>query len=356
MINGDYRFGFNGKENDGDWTGSDTRHIQDYGFRLYNPAIAKFLSVDPLAPDYPYFTPYQFAGNNPVRCVDLDGLEGLDKVKTMQGKSGQWYVHLNLNARKTTELTIYNKRGFRLDPNTRAYASIERGLNSQGWQYNGEQMYKSGTMFGNQDGYQTSGGIYGGKREVAIIVPVDVSDINTIYTPQVAPIRVGTVLLSVNLNLPEETIQPINWPAPSPAPSPTPSPTPLVSGSLGRNTYKTYGRAKYDVRKKMTTFQIRNDIEATTKSSIGALNNTLSTISGANGGITNDEVNTVNIYFDRDEDLDDYGERLKSTFESAYPEATVKTSVNSSRVRSAKSYNKNKVVIGYDIKYQDKAR
>jgi hypothetical protein len=38
-----YRYGFNGKENDKEWgTASLT---QDYGFRLYNPAIAKFLSV-----------------------------------------------------------------------------------------------------------------------------------------------------------------------------------------------------------------------------------------------------------------------------------------------------------------------
>lgn len=68
---GDYRYGFNGKENDQDWG----KLIQDYGFRLYNPAIAKFLSVDPLAPEYPELTPYQFASNTPIEAVDWDGLE-----------------------------------------------------------------------------------------------------------------------------------------------------------------------------------------------------------------------------------------------------------------------------------------
>ncbi|MEL6658351.1 MAG: hypothetical protein AAFP77_22985 [Bacteroidota bacterium] len=29
----------------------------------------------PLAPDYPWYTPYQFAGNKPITFVDLDGLE-----------------------------------------------------------------------------------------------------------------------------------------------------------------------------------------------------------------------------------------------------------------------------------------
>ncbi len=58
----------------GDW--GDGRHY-DYGFRIYNPAIGKFLSVDPLTKDYPWYTPYQFAGNKPIWAIDLDGLEEL---------------------------------------------------------------------------------------------------------------------------------------------------------------------------------------------------------------------------------------------------------------------------------------
>ena len=67
-----YRFGFNGKENDKSFG---NQLIQDYGFRLYNPAIAKFLSVDPLAPEYPELTTYQFASNSPIANIDRDGLE-----------------------------------------------------------------------------------------------------------------------------------------------------------------------------------------------------------------------------------------------------------------------------------------
>ncbi len=69
------RYGFNGKERDTDneW-GNSTAY--DYGFRIYDPAIAKFLSVDPLAKKFPMLTPYQFASNSPIWMVDLDGLEG----------------------------------------------------------------------------------------------------------------------------------------------------------------------------------------------------------------------------------------------------------------------------------------
>ncbi|MEN7549991.1 RHS repeat-associated core domain-containing protein [Rapidithrix thailandica] len=68
-----YRYGFNGKENDKDF--GNQHLIQDYGFRLYNPEIGKFLSVDPLTKSFPMLTPYQFASNTPIMAIDLDGLE-----------------------------------------------------------------------------------------------------------------------------------------------------------------------------------------------------------------------------------------------------------------------------------------
>ena len=69
-----YRYGFNGKELDPEGMGGGLT-TYDYGFRIYNPAIAKFLSVDPLTASYPWYTPYQFAGNKPIWCIDIDGLE-----------------------------------------------------------------------------------------------------------------------------------------------------------------------------------------------------------------------------------------------------------------------------------------
>ena len=70
---GSYRYGFNGKENDNEVKG-DGNQI-DYGWRVYDPRIGKFLSVDPLQSTYPELTPYQFAGNTPIQAVDLDGRE-----------------------------------------------------------------------------------------------------------------------------------------------------------------------------------------------------------------------------------------------------------------------------------------
>lgn len=36
---------------------------------------SKFPSVDPIAKDFPWYSPYQFGGNDVIRSVDLDGLE-----------------------------------------------------------------------------------------------------------------------------------------------------------------------------------------------------------------------------------------------------------------------------------------
>jgi len=73
---GAYRYGFNGKEHDTENTWGGTSY--DYGFRIYNPKYARFLSVDPLTNGYPWYTPYQFAGNKPIIALDLDGLEEID--------------------------------------------------------------------------------------------------------------------------------------------------------------------------------------------------------------------------------------------------------------------------------------
>ncbi|MBS1636578.1 MAG: hypothetical protein JST26_11735 [Bacteroidetes bacterium] len=69
-----YRYGFNGKENDNEVVGTG-EGTQDYGMRIYNPSLGKFLSVDPLTKSYPMLTPYQFASNTPIMAVDLDGGE-----------------------------------------------------------------------------------------------------------------------------------------------------------------------------------------------------------------------------------------------------------------------------------------
>ncbi|MBB4077974.1 RHS repeat-associated protein [Lewinella aquimaris] len=71
---GSYRYAFNGKEKDdsGEWGTGTTAY--DYGFRIYNPGIARFLSLDPLSAAIPQSSPYSFASNNPISFIDKKGL------------------------------------------------------------------------------------------------------------------------------------------------------------------------------------------------------------------------------------------------------------------------------------------
>ena len=75
------RYRYVGKERD-DETG-----LYYYGARYYASWLARFVSVDPLKDDYPYYTSYQYAGNKPINNIDLDGLEPNPKTDTGgQGK------------------------------------------------------------------------------------------------------------------------------------------------------------------------------------------------------------------------------------------------------------------------------
>jgi RHS repeat-associated protein len=75
-----YRYGFNGKENDND-VKNITGSQQDYGMRIYDPRLGKFLSVDPKWRNYPSTSPYSFAGNNPIAYIDHNGEEPIPRFK-----------------------------------------------------------------------------------------------------------------------------------------------------------------------------------------------------------------------------------------------------------------------------------
>jgi len=96
-----YTYGFNGKEIDNSFGASSV--VYDYGFRIYNPRIGKFLSFDPLTKSYPMLTPYQFASNRPIDGIDLDGLEYLradeSRIKMYGGKAHINLENFNVNTR-----------------------------------------------------------------------------------------------------------------------------------------------------------------------------------------------------------------------------------------------------------------
>ena len=52
----------------------------DYGFRGYYAPIGRFTSIDPLAEQTPWLSPYAYAGNNFSNCIDWMGLSGITSM------------------------------------------------------------------------------------------------------------------------------------------------------------------------------------------------------------------------------------------------------------------------------------
>jgi RHS repeat-associated protein len=78
---GDYRYGFQGQETDGEITGSES-HVS-YKYRMHDARLGRFLSLDPLAPKYPHNSPYAFSENRVIDGIELEGLETLHYTKTL---------------------------------------------------------------------------------------------------------------------------------------------------------------------------------------------------------------------------------------------------------------------------------
>lgn len=64
-----YRYGFNGKENDNDIAIDN----YDFGERIYDGRLSRWLSIDPLQSKYPELTPYNFVADCPITAIDPDG-------------------------------------------------------------------------------------------------------------------------------------------------------------------------------------------------------------------------------------------------------------------------------------------
>jgi RHS repeat-associated protein len=69
-----YRFGFQGQEKDDEIHGA-TGTSYAFEYRMHDPRVGRFLSIDPLAAKYPWNSPYAFAENKVIKFIELEGLE-----------------------------------------------------------------------------------------------------------------------------------------------------------------------------------------------------------------------------------------------------------------------------------------
>ncbi|MDD3280938.1 MAG: RHS repeat-associated core domain-containing protein [Bacteroidales bacterium] len=114
------RYKYCGKERDEE-TG-----LYYYGMRYYASCICRLVSVDPLQFKYPELTPFQYASNNPITMIDLDGKEGIHfsnvekvkfnetnitywKVTNLENQSNSRYQEINSVIQRMRESPAFNK-------------------------------------------------------------------------------------------------------------------------------------------------------------------------------------------------------------------------------------------------------
>ena len=101
-----YRFGFNKKEIDCDFELRPEKY--DYGMRIYNAYIGRFLSVDAYSSKYAWYSPFQFSGNNPIRFIDMTGNERNSYMRIFEA-NGQSHLVL-ISSEDIKELVLIGYR------------------------------------------------------------------------------------------------------------------------------------------------------------------------------------------------------------------------------------------------------
>jgi len=82
-----YRYGFNGQEKIDEVYG--TGNYLDFTYRGYNPRLGRFFAIDPMFKEFPFYSPYQFASNNPILAIELEGLESSDNKNESEKKTSE---------------------------------------------------------------------------------------------------------------------------------------------------------------------------------------------------------------------------------------------------------------------------
>ena len=103
-----YRYGFNNQEQE-----IELGEYYSFEYRVHDARLGRFMSVDPLAPEFVELSVYQFASNSPIWAVDIEGLESSKPSVTsytVAAGDGLWTLAQKLNV-TISQLVDYSKKG-----------------------------------------------------------------------------------------------------------------------------------------------------------------------------------------------------------------------------------------------------
>ncbi|MDP2174282.1 MAG: DUF4329 domain-containing protein [Bacteroidota bacterium] len=91
-----YRYGFNSMEKDNEINVNGGSY--DFGARIYDSRLGRWLSLDPLMGEFPFWSPYSYPVNCPIRIIDKDGMKPGDPFLTIDDAAKDFGMLYNDNS------------------------------------------------------------------------------------------------------------------------------------------------------------------------------------------------------------------------------------------------------------------
>jgi RHS repeat-associated protein len=183
---GDNKYLYNGKELQDDVLRGKSLDWYDYGARFYDPSLGRFTCLDPIAEEFYYVSPYNYAENSPIANVDLWGLQALNAqiYTTIQANKAKYTAIAQQGGGSLMNLAVGSTRTDRIPSDVRASMSsgTQSMINFSGKVSNAANVAQTVETFG------------GAVRDDALQVAETTGDVLTMTGIALAPVTAGASL------------------------------------------------------------------------------------------------------------------------------------------------------------------